>query len=109
MSQLPAQHPQRLMLAAEVHARPSEALDTPSRATYVAMLIDPADRAAEFAHLHALCAHFGVAPPDASANHFSAASAHLRFKWERHSEFSGYTFVERGLSPEPFSEPPIHL
>lgn len=109
MKQLPAEHPQRLMLAAEVHARPSEALDTPSRATYVAMLIDPADRATEFGHLRDLCTHFGVAPPDATANHFTAALANLRFKWEKHSEFSGYTFIVGGLSPLPFSEPPVHL
>ena len=37
---LAPQHPQRLALAHEVHARPSEALATPSRATHVAVLID---------------------------------------------------------------------
>jgi len=31
----------------------------------------------------------------------------VRFKWERHGEFSGYTFFTAGRSPVPFSEPPI--
>ncbi len=109
LQQLPAEHPHRLALAAEVHARPSDALEAPCRATYVAILIDPADRALEVSRLQALCAHFNVAAPEATANHFSARLGELRFKWEKHGEFSGYTFVVNGLSPLPFSEPPVQL
>ena len=36
---LPPAHPQRRLLADEVHARPPEPLDTPSRASYVAVLV----------------------------------------------------------------------
>jgi uncharacterized membrane-anchored protein len=102
---LPPDHPQRLELAAEVHARPPDALDTPSRATYVAALIEPEQRAAEREHLAALCARFGVGPPPAEAIHFAADFGPVRAKWERHSEFSSYTFFMAGQSPQPFSEP----
>ena len=41
MSFLPPDHPERLVLADEVHARPPEPLSTPVRATYVALLLGP--------------------------------------------------------------------
>ncbi len=89
------QHPQRRTLAAEVHARPSESLSTPSRASFVAVMVEPEHRDGERAHLAALCARHGVAAP-AAGSHFSAAVGPLRVKWERHGEFSGYTFIAAG-------------
>ncbi|MFO1338238.1 MAG: DUF3422 domain-containing protein [Burkholderiaceae bacterium] len=103
---LPPAHPHRQALANEVHARPPEALATPSRVSYVAVLIDPAARAAETAHLVALCAQHGAPLPPAGANHHSAQLGELKLKWERHGEFSGYTFIVPGQSPVPYSEPP---
>lgn len=103
---LPANHPARLRLAEEVHARPPEPLQTPSRATYVAVLIDHEQRSSEAAHLAALCAQFGVSPPPANTFQFSADIGPVRLKWERHGEFSSYTFFKAGRSPTPFSEPP---
>ena len=102
-------HPRRIDLADEVHSRPSEALETPCRATYVAKLVEPGDRARELQHLAELCARFGAEAPTATANHFSAGLGALRLKWERHGEFSGYTFFLEGLSPEPFTEPAVCL
>jgi len=103
---LPPAHPQRLVLADEVHARPPEPLETPSRASYVAVLVDPGERASETIHLAQLCERFGVAAPAAGASQFSARLGALAFKWERHGEFSGYTFILPGRSTTPFSEPP---
>lgn len=106
MALLPPDHPDRLVLADEVHARPPEPLETPSRATYVAVLIAHDDRAREVDHLIDLCARHGVPGPAEGATHFSTSLGALRVKWERHGEFSGYTFFTAGRSPEPFSEPP---
>lgn len=105
MARLPPDHPERKVLADEVHARPPEPLELPSRATYVAVLVEPADREREHGHLAALCERHGVAPPAAGVTQFSAPLGAIRVKWERHGEFSGYTFIARGLSPQPFSEP----
>ncbi|RZU02841.1 DUF3422 family protein [Rivibacter subsaxonicus] len=105
MPLLPRDHPERLTLAEEVHARPAEPLDVPSRASYVALVIEPEQRERELAHLAALCTAHGVEAPAAGLTQFSAALGPLRLKWERHGEFSGYTFVVPGLSPRPFSEP----
>jgi len=109
MRLLPPDHPERLSLADEVHARPPEPLETPSRATYVAVLVEPEDRQRELLHLADLCAAHGARGPADGATHFSAALGPLRVKWERHGEFSGYTFFSAGRSPEPFSEPPTTL
>ncbi len=106
-SLIPPDHPDRLALAEEVHARPPDALATPSRATFVAIVVAPDERAAEFEHLAALCARYSLPPPAPEARHFSAPLGAVRFKWERHGEFSGYTFFTAGRSPTPFSEPPI--
>ena len=109
-SAIPPDHPDRLHLADEVHARPPDALATPSRATYVAIMVPPERREQELAHLAALCTQYALPAPPADARHFSADMGALRFKWERHGEFSGYTFFTPGRSPVPFSEPPIrHL
>ena len=102
---LPPDHPDRALLAAEVHARPPEPLAAPSRASYVAVRIEGEARTAELAHISALCAQQGVAPPTAGATQWAATLGRLRFKWERHGEFSSYTFFTPGLGPTPFAEP----
>lgn len=63
MAQKLIDHPDRFALAAEVHARPSVEVDTPVRASYVAVLIEAEDRDAELAHLVQLCERYAVAPP----------------------------------------------
>ena len=88
---LPRDYPERFVLADEVHARPYEALETPELASYVAVLVDPGERAGERAHLVALCERFGVAPPPESSSHFRGVFGAVRLKWERHGEFSAYT------------------
>ena len=102
---LPPDHPDRASLAAEVHARPPEPLAAPSRATYVAVRIDGDDRAAELAHIITLCQHYDVASPPTGGTQWVATLGPLRFKWERHGEFSSYTFFPPGLSAQPFAEP----
>ena len=100
---LPPDHPSRLALADEVHARPPEPLDTPCRATYIAVLIERENRERERAYIAALCDHYRVPPPASDVTHFSAQLGAIRFKWERHGEFSGFTMLTPGLSPRPFS------
>lgn len=109
MNLLPPDHAERYRLADEVHARPPEAVQTPSRATHVAVLVAPEQRSAEQAHLGVLCARFGVPAPQPQATQFSADLGGVRLKWERHGEFSGYTLFAAGRSPVPFSEPALAM
>lgn len=104
---LPADHPLRAPLAHEVHARPHEALAAPVRASYLALLVEPDERPAELAHVAALCEAAGVAPPAADAIHFSTALDGFRLRWERHNEFTSYTFFRDGVAAVAFTEPAI--
>jgi uncharacterized membrane-anchored protein len=103
MLRYPPDHALRITLAEEIHARPPEPVRAPARASYVAVLVDADDRSRELAHIAALCASHGVAPPAAGATHFRAQLGALRLKWERHGEFSGYTFIASGsVAGKPF-------
>jgi len=103
MSMFPPDHALRITLAEEVHARPPEAVQAPARASYVAVLVDPAERARELAHITTLCNVHAIEPPPAGATHFRAQLGAMRFKWERHGEFSGYTFIAPRINEHPFS------
>lgn len=93
MRLLPADLPERAALALEVHARPSEPLAAPGRASYVAVLVDPDERDRELAHLGRLCRQHAQPAPAPDAVHWSGAVGALRVKWERHGEFSSYTLL----------------
>lgn len=105
-------HPARDALAAEIHARPSRPLAAPARIAHLALLTGESPAAAERDHVAALCADFGVRPPAAASNHFSAdfgpadapPNATWGMTWERHAEFTTYTFRRPGAFTEPFAE-----
>ncbi len=100
----PPNHAERYAMAEEVHARPPETVQSPARASYIAVLIDADDRARELAHLDSLCQRHAIPGPPAGATHFRAQLGALRLKWERHGEFSGYLIVAPGAA-RPFTEP----
>lgn len=100
----PDDHPERRALADEVHARPSEGVDTPSRISHLAVLIDPDDRGRELQHLDALCRRLGLGSPGRDDNHYRGEIPGLRIKWERHGEFSGYTVLATGIGDVPFED-----
>ncbi|OHC81000.1 MAG: hypothetical protein A3G73_11290, partial [Rhodospirillales bacterium RIFCSPLOWO2_12_FULL_67_15] len=100
------EHPQRRALVDEIHARPYLLLRAPVRLSHLAVLTGEGGQAAERAHLDQLCRTFNVAPPPADAPLFSARLGPLLFRWERHTEFSTYTFAADGPFDQPFKEPP---
>lgn len=97
-------HPLRIELNDEVHARPPESLTAPLRLTFLAMQSEWAAREKEWAQVAELAQRFGVAPPRAGANHYSADLSAFRLKWERHSEFSRYKFIVQGECADPFEQ-----
>lgn len=106
---LPADHPERFVLAEEVHARPPEALEAPARLTYLAVLVETEERAREAEHLLRLCERHEVPPPPQGATQFSARFGAVRLKWERHGEFSAYTVIAGEPVAPPFAEPAAAL
>ncbi|MDD2869481.1 DUF3422 family protein [Neomegalonema sp.] len=107
------EHPRRAALINELHARPAPALTAPCRMAHLAFkrierAIDR-DRSIDRAHMAALCARFGVAPPAPEAGHHFADFGRFRVKWEMHSEFVAYTIFAEGVSERPFAENPMRL
>jgi uncharacterized membrane-anchored protein len=104
---IPANHPLRAELNDEVHARPADALRAPLRISYLALLTDPATRAAEWQNVRDLAAAHGIATAEVPANHLSVDLGAFSLRWERHSEFTRYMFVVAGAGSDPFAEPAI--
>ncbi|WP_260294771.1 DUF3422 family protein [Sedimenticola hydrogenitrophicus] len=103
-----ANYPLRNQLASEVHARPYEQLTAPVQASHLAILSDESLLPQEREMIAALCERFRVAPPSPSARHHSADLGVFRLKWERHSEFSSYTFFHNAPFEQPFQETAIN-
>ena len=86
-------HPLRATLAAELHARPFLKLTESVSLTHFAIYSEHNPSVHETL-LHALCRDTGILVPTEGATHYSVESPcgwHL--KWERHTEFSTFTFV----------------
>jgi uncharacterized membrane-anchored protein len=89
------QHPLRQTLNDEVHARPPVPLQTPEFVTYLAFLHTEDSADAEAAHLCRLAEQLGVPAPETASGHVFLDAGDFRLKWERHHEFTSYTFVRR--------------
>jgi uncharacterized membrane-anchored protein len=96
-------HPLRGALNAEVHSRPFANLQAPERISHLAMLSGEGAAGRERGHVIDLCESRGVPGPPENTNHFIADFGAFRLKWERHTEFSTYTFFLNG----PFSDAPF--
>jgi uncharacterized membrane-anchored protein len=97
--------PSRAGLYEELHSRPSPLVETPCAITHIAVQMAHDQRAAERAHVAELCAQFGVDPPSPDASCFYKTLGEFELRWERHTEFSTYTFI-RKLAGDPLREPP---
>jgi len=104
---MPSNHPQRVELNDEAHARPAESLTAPVRISYLALVSDSASRDRQRQHIADLAISVGAIPPAPGAVHYSADFGRFRIKWERHSEFARYKFIIRGAGDDPFADPPI--
>ncbi len=99
-------HPLRLKLNDELHARPFPKLKAPCRAAFLAIknpekAVDR-DRALDRAHLIALLDRFGIAHPAPDADHFAGQIGPDFLKWEMHTEFVTYTIFSDGVADVPF-------
>jgi uncharacterized membrane-anchored protein len=98
-------HPLRVELSNELHARPPQAVRAPARATLVAMLTGEAGTEDERRHLAELCAWAAIPAPPPGAVHFSGDFGTFRLRWERHTECSTWIVLRGGGFPEPLTDP----
>lgn len=102
-------HSHRDALAGELHARPYGEVAAPTQISHLALVSGEGRGADELAHLKSLCSHFQVAPPPEGRVLFTTDLGAFRLKWERHTEFSAYTFIAEGAFEVPFKAPAITL
>lgn len=94
-----AEHPLRHRLNAEIHSRPPIAIPGPEWISYLAVTHTGGSASDERTHLAQLCATLGTEVcPLVDGDHWVLDTGALRLKWERHTEFSGYTFFRRRIS-----------
>lgn len=89
----PIQHPQRVLLHNEIHARPSEPITPPAVITHIVMVIDGMERAASRAHLAALLRDYHHGEPAEGTTHLRVDLGAFRLRWELHTEFVSWTFI----------------
>lgn len=95
-------HSMRVPLSAEIHSRPFLQLQAPESLTHFALYLKQDQpsrqnhRSSQHQILEQLCMHYGVAVPHPQARYFFHDFGRFRLKWECHTEFATYTFVERG-------------
>ena len=104
-------HPDRDLLAGELHARPPLPLATPVSISRLANVTEPgARRGAAIEHLALLCRRYGVTPPAPGADFVLADFGRFSLRYERHTEFDGWTFFRPGqdaAAPDPFADSAI--
>jgi uncharacterized membrane-anchored protein len=97
------QHPQRVALHNEIHARPPEAMGVPVSISHVVMVCDAAQREASWAHIAELARDHHLPQPNAGSTHVRMDLGPYRVRWELHTEFVTWTFM-RPLNAEHFGE-----
>ncbi|MGA0178859.1 MAG: DUF3422 family protein, partial [Burkholderiaceae bacterium] len=75
-------HPLRVALHNEIHARPPEPLRSPLLVSHVVMLLAQDEREACRAHFAQWLQDHHQSPPSAQTNHLRADVAGLRVRWE---------------------------
>lgn len=96
------EHSLRRQLNAEIHSRPPVAIPGPEWISYLAVTHAGGSADEERRHLAQLCTTLGTQVcPLVDGDHWVLDAGALRLKWERHTEFSGYTFFRRRIAGDP--------
>jgi len=104
---LPDNHEQRFELSNEVHARPPEPLTAPAKVSCIALITDWPYCEDDRRVVVDLTSRYGATPPGQGVKHYSVDLRDFRLVWERHTEFTRYTFIVRGDEDDLFSSPAI--
>ncbi len=104
-------HPDRIKLANELHARPFPLLPVPCRVSHIAVTAPPDNQAPARQHVLDLCARFGAPLPAKDAPQHHLDLGRFRVKWEWHTEFLTLSVMAGAASPAhtPFADPAISL
>ncbi len=98
----PKNHSLRFDLSNEVHARPPEPLEATSNITCLALLTPWPYCENDRSVIEDLTRRYGATPPGQGAKHYSVELSNFRLVWERHTEFTRYTFITKNGAEDPF-------
>ncbi len=102
-------HPMRDAVLGEVHARPFRPLETPRVVLHYAFTTSAEEAVADHAWLCDVCMSQGLPGPMKSARHHVLELAGGTLSWERHAEFTTYTWNGPAQTLKPFGPlPPKH-
>jgi uncharacterized membrane-anchored protein len=85
-------HSDRDRLLAEAHARPSTPLEAPVIAIRLANVSGQEAADTDRSHMAALCSQFGAQVPARATRWWALEGPSWSLRWERHTEFSSWTF-----------------
>jgi uncharacterized membrane-anchored protein len=106
-----SEHPQRQKLNDEVHSRPPADVPGALICSHLAFVTGENGHAEEKVSLKSLASLFGAAIPENFGNHLTLDLGPFELTWERHTEFSTYTFFEHldgtALTAEHFDHAPV--
>jgi uncharacterized membrane-anchored protein len=91
---LPEDDSNRYLVHYEVHARPNAIIKLPAMVVYVAVINDGVTREMEYQHLNRLPGHGTLSAAQLQANFLRLELGDNSLTWERHTEFTSYSFVQ---------------
>jgi uncharacterized membrane-anchored protein len=94
-------HPLRQPLSQELHARPFLRIDGSASVSHLAIYSER-DEEMHGRLLAALTAAMSLPAPLPQHNHYTAKQGEWQIKWEKHTEFSTFTFVRTGAQDRLF-------
>ena len=97
-------HAEREALTLELHERPFHPMRAPVRLSHIAVGTGEQGGDRDHEQLVALCRHFGKPEPQSDVKYFIADLGPFTVKWERHTEFSTYSFLREEPFEHPFAE-----
>ncbi len=89
--------PLRQQISQELHNRPSPQVYAPTSITHMAVRLTERDQEQEYQKIYSLCQRYNVNPPSRDANCYYQDFGGFELRWERHLEFSSYSFIRKGL------------
>ncbi|WP_159819397.1 DUF3422 family protein [Colwellia sp. 20A7] len=89
--------PLRQQISQELHNRPSPQVYAPTSITHMAVRLTEKDQEQEYQQIYSLCQRYNVNPPSRDASCYYQDFGGFELRWERHLEFSSYSFIRKGL------------
>ena len=89
--------PLRQKISQELHNRPSPQVQVPTSITHLAVRLTEQEREQEYQQIYVLCQRYHVNPPNSDASCYYQDFGGFELRWERHHEFSSYSFIRKGI------------